>query len=68
MPIYKVRATAEVTYEATIKADDEDMVKSDIVYCDLASGPATDHAWQDTEIVEQYEDDDPNAPEPDLEY
>ena len=63
MPVYKVIHTATVTYEALVAAPNEETALGGDSYAEVVENqPASEHAWHDSTIVEEY---DAGAVEPD---
>lgn len=58
MTIYKVKHTAIVEYIVIVEADNEEQAMNRTSYFAASSFPASDHYWNDSEIMEILSDND----------
>jgi len=66
MPIYKVVHIQKQEYIIHVKASDKTMARTLAAMC-FHEYPASDSYWYDSEVTDQWDDEDCDAPEPDIE-
>ena len=63
MPIYLVQHTSKVVYQIVVLAENEEEAMSSNSYDAACQISPNEHFWHESEVLDDYDTDDPNAPE-----